>query len=143
MQSDMNNDYFDDADNGLEEVIREQEEREREQVEVQENQEKIIFHQISSALKPLVEAVNATNQQLGKADNNQKELHSAVKLLARALTTERGENIADYIARQLEIHQRSMANVGIDKLTEQLEKLVALTEGQLGATKIHEARRKD
>lgn len=113
--------YDDETENPLADIIQEQEEKEQ----TQKNQEQ---DDLSKVLDPLVSAVNATNEQLRKSNANTEVLKGAIEMLQRAITTQGGENIADFLAGELSKHQKALANSGIDKLTETWEEQAKATK---------------
>ena len=106
--------YDDETEKPLEDIIQEQEEKEQDQKKQEQDY-------LSKVLEPLVSAVNATNEQLRTSNANTEILKGAIEMLQRAITTQGGENIADFLAGELSKHQKALANSGIDKLTETWE----------------------
>lgn len=110
------------GDDGLQDIIAEQEQREAEAKEQQERasqeERELLLKGVGEAVAPLVEAVNKTNQLIQKSDTQSAEVTKAIKEYQKALYTSDGRNIADYIAEQLNDHKTAMSNSGIDKLTE-------------------------
>lgn len=98
-------------ENALDGIIKEQEQA----------QQKHEQDDLSKVLEPLISAVNATNDQLRASNANTEVLKGAIEMLQRAITTQGGENIADFLAGELSKHQKALANSGIDKLTETWE----------------------
>lgn len=122
--------YDDETEDSLSDIIQEQEEKEQEQQKQEQDD-------LSKVLDPLVSAVNATNEQLRTSNANTEILKGAIEMLQRAITTQGGENIADFLAGELSKHQKALANSGIDKLTETWEsqaKAVKSLEEILGNT---------
>jgi hypothetical protein len=119
-----NGNLFEDdwGDDGLQDIIAEQEQKEAEAQEQQEKasqeERELLLKGVGEAVTPLVEAVNKTNQLIQKSDTQSAEVTKAIREFQKALYTSDGRNIADYIAEQLNDHKTAMANSGIDKLTE-------------------------
>lgn len=98
--------YFDEDENPLGEIIQQQEEKEQEE----------LLQALEGKLSTIVDAINQTNKLIEKADGNTQKVNRAVGALNKALTSQDGQNIADYITKALETHQKALSRSGIDTL---------------------------
>lgn len=126
MSKDFWNPFEEEETSPIDEIAKKEKEKKEEQEqqgkEQREQDIKALTESLSNAVKPLQEAVNKTNELITKTNSNSREVNKAVEVLRKALVTKSGENIADFISRQLEVHQQAMARSGIDKITESWER---------------------